>query len=188
MGVKIMKNSLSHLNTTVLSTLCRCLIEGDYQLIESMGVKPKSIEKLKSLSLFSTQLLGDAPGHVLSISIDDTALSHYLDYLEKRKQQHLLIEDLIREDAPSSYMHEQFGIRREEYVHIRNTLGMSPPERGRPSIPARREVIAEALYRAQNQTEDGILCPESFLDLSRKHEVSIRQLLALDHSLLYEIA
>ena len=183
-----MKNSLSHLNATVLSTLCRCLIEGNYQLIESMGVKPKSIEKLKNLSLFSTQLLGDAPGHVLSISIDDIALSHYLDYLEKRKQQHLLIEDLILADSPSSYMHEQFGIRREEYVQIRMTLGMTAPERGRPSMPEKREVIAEALYRAQNKTEDGILSPESFLSLSEQHHVSIRQLLALDHALIGELA
>ena len=183
-----MNSTLSHLNTTVLSTLCRCLIEGDYKLIESMGVKPQSIEKLKNLTLISTQLLSNAPGHVLSVSIDDSALSHYLDYLEQRKQQQELIEDLILADAPSSYMHEQFGIRREEYVLIRQTLGMSAPERGRPSIPEKREIIAEALYRAQNKTEDGVLEPSAFLELSRKHKISIRQLLALDHALLYEMA
>ena len=60
-----MNNTLSYLNTTVLSTLCKCLVEGDYNLIESMGVNPHSIEKLKNLSLSSTQLLGKAPGHVL---------------------------------------------------------------------------------------------------------------------------
>jgi len=65
---------------------------------------------------------------------------------------------------------------------------MTPPERGRPSIPEKREVIAEALYRAQNKTEDGILSPELFLSLSEQYHVSIRQLLALDHALIGELA
>lgn len=188
MGGEVMNNTLSYLNTTVLSTLCKCLVEGDYNLIESMGVNPHSIEKLKNLSLSSTQLLGKAPWHVLSITIDDIALNHYLEYLEKRRKQQKLIDNLILADAPSSYMHEQFGIRREEYVRIRHTLGMTPPDRGRPSIPEKREVVAEALYRAQEKTEDGIIDPQNILMLSQKQKVSVRQLLALDNLIICELA
>ena len=152
-----------------------------------MGVSPKAIEKLKNISLFSTQLLSKAPGHVLSVSVDEIALNNYLDYLDKRKRQQQLIDDLLLADAPSTYMKEQFGIRREEYVQMRYLLGMKEPKRGRSSLPKEREVIAEALYRAQNKAVGGILSPQDYLALHIIHQTSLRQLIALDQALISEV-
>ena len=181
-----MNSTLSYLNSAVLSALSKCLNEGNYQLIESMGLSPKVIRKLKNLNLSNTQLLSQAPGHVLSISVDEMALNNYLDYLDKRKQQQELIDALLLADAPSSYMNEQFGIRREEYVRMRTILGMRDPKRGRSSLPKAREVIAEALYRAKKQTENGILSPQIFLALHCQYALPLRQIIALDQAIAIE--
>ena len=181
-----MNDTLSLLNSAVLSALCKSLMDGDYKLIESMGITPSSIEKLRDLSLANAQLLCRAPGHILSISIDELALNNYLNYLDKRKQQQKLIQSLLLADAPSAYIKEQFGIRREEYIAMRNALGMQAPKRGRSSLPENREVIAAALYRTQNLTEDGILSPEQYLSLYKTYEVNIRELIALDQALINE--
>jgi len=181
-----MNSTLSYLNSAVLSTLSNCLSEGNYQLIESLGVSPKAIEKLKNLSLSNTQLLSKAPGHVLSVSVDDIALNNYLDYLGKRKQQQELIDALLLADAPSAYMKEQFGIRREEYVHMRALLGLQEPKRGRSSLPEQREVIAEALYRLRDQSDDGILSPQNYLALHCQYQLSLRQIIALDQTIASE--
>lgn len=180
-----MNNPLSTLNSAVIIALCKCLIEGDYQLIESMGITPNSIQKLKELTLTNAQLLSQAPAHVLSVSIDELALDNYLNYLEKRKQQRL-IDDLLLADAPSAYMKELFGIRREEYVQMRHVLGMEAPKLGRSSLPEQREIIAAAIYRRQEKTGDGILEPEDYLALHKKYKVSIRQIVALDQALVSE--
>jgi len=181
-----MNPTLSYLNSAVLSTLSKCLSEGNYQLIESMGVSPKTIEKLKNLSLSNTQLLSKAPGHVLSVSVDEIALNNYLAYLDKRKQQQELIDALLLADAPSAYIKEQFGIRREEYVQMRSLLGMQEPKRGRTSLPEQREVIAEALYRLRDQSDDSILSPQNFLALHCQYELPLRQIIALDQSIASE--
>ena len=69
---------------------------------------------------------------------------------------------------------------------MRKALGMESPKIGRSSLPKNREVIAAALYRAQNLTEDGILSPEHYLSLHKTYEVSLRELIALDQALLNE--
>jgi len=181
-----MNSTLSYLNSAVLSTLSKYLSEGNYQLIESMGVSPKAIKKLKKLNLSNTLLLSEAPGHVLSVSVDEKALNNYLDYLDKRQQQQELIDALLLADVSSAYMNEQFGIRREEYVQMRYILGMKDPKRGRSSLPEQRELIAESLYRLRSQSEDGILSPQNYLALHCQYKLPLRQIIALDQAIVSE--
>jgi len=116
--------------------IVRLVNDGDYSLVESLGLTQAQAQRIGSMSLEGLHELAlTMRAHMFKIAFDSAILDAAFDIHQRRRQEKQQILDMILAGASFPVMANLFGINKAEFAHWRRQLNLADNDVGRYELP-----------------------------------------------------
>lgn len=151
----------------------RCQDEGDFYALNEMGIGPKEITAMRSLTTADALRLASTKSHFLNIKLNKEIYWRMIDYISRERDKEVLIDELILHEAPLPLMYALTGMGSKEYALKRRKCGFGAGLPGRPPTPPKD--VSDSLWEVLRSTmrKTSILGPQEYLDIYRKLEMKV---------------
>ena len=136
----------------------RCYEEADFVALKEIGFGPREMKALLLLSADDKLRLATTRSHFFNISVNQDIYWRMIDYINREKDNEMIIDELISNDAPLPLMYSLTGMGSKQFILKRRQFGLTNASPGRPAIPSdeiSRRVWAELVKIISNSDQFG---------------------------------